>query len=94
MLGTIGLVLTWIFRISLVYYVLWLYLGIHCAIFGIDSGWAAPALRNSNSPREYGREGFTSGIAMGFLITACGGWVVPLYQAVYLIVRLILWLVK
>ena len=94
MFRIIGLIFTWIFRISLVYYVLWLLLGIHCAIFGIDSGWIAPALKNSSSPREYGREGFTSGLAMGFILTVCGGWVVPLYQAVYLIVRLILWIVK
>ncbi|MCR5021513.1 hypothetical protein [Ruminococcus sp.] len=94
MLNIIGLIFTWIFRISLIYYVLWLYLGIHSAIFGIDSGWAAPALRNSNSPREYGRECFTSGIALGFILTVCGGWVVLLYQAVYLIARLILWVIK
>lgn len=94
MLNIIGLIFTWIFRISLIYYVLWLYLGIHSAIFGIDSGWAAPALRNSNSPKEYGREGFTSGIALGFILTVCGGWVVLLYQAVYLIARLILWVIK
>lgn len=86
----IGLVFTWIFRISLGYYVLWLYIGIHCAIFGIEEGWAAPALRNSKCRRKYGREGFTNGIAIGFILTACGGWVVPLYQTVYLIVRLIL----
>ena len=94
MFRIIGLILTWIFRISLIYYVLWLLLAIHCAIFGIEEGWIAPALRNSKCRREYGWEGFTSGLAMGFILTVCGGWVVPLYQAVYLIVRLILWIVK
>ena len=29
MLNIIGLIFTWLFRISLIYYVLWLYLGIH-----------------------------------------------------------------
>ncbi|WP_295111251.1 hypothetical protein [Ruminococcus sp.] len=39
-------------------------------------------------------KGFTDGLTAGLLLTLMGGWVVPLYQAVYLIVRLIIWLIK
>ena len=62
------------------------------AVLGIDSGWAAPAL--GSGKRNYGLKGFTDGLTAGLLLTLMGGWVVPLYQAVYLIVRLIIWLIK
>ncbi len=92
MLHIIGLIFTWIFRVSLIYYVLWLLLAVLSAILGIDSGWAAPAL--GSGKRNYGLKGFTDGLTAGLLLTLMGGWVVPLYQAVYLIVRLIIWLIK
>ncbi len=88
MLSIIWTILTWIFRISLGYYVLWLLLGVISAIFGIDSGFAAPAL--GNGKKDYGLDGFKDGITAGLLLTLMGGWVVIAYQILYLIIWAVL----
>ena len=88
MLSIIWTILTWIFRISLGYYVCWLLLGVISAIFGIDSGFAAPAL--GNGKKDYGLDGFKDGITAGLLLTLMGGWVVIAYQILYLIIWAVL----
>ena len=83
---------TILFFISLLYYGLWLIYALRCAIFGIDSGWAMPAM--SDGSKNYGLEGFCSGIAIGILYTVEKFWFIPLYQLLYLISAGILKIVK
>ena len=83
---------TILFFISLLYYGLWLIYALGCAIFGIDSGWAMPAM--SDGSKDYGLEGFCSGIAIGILYTVEKFWFIPLYQILYLISAGILKIVK
>ena len=83
---------TILFFISLLYYGFWLIYALYCAIAGIDSGWAMPAM--SDGSKDYGFEGFCSGIAIGILYTVEKFWFIPLYQLLYLISAGILKIIK
>ena len=87
MLSIIWTAMTWIFRITLGYYALWLIAAVCGAIFGISSRWcsrAAPALGRDET--EKGLDGALNGISMGAYLTIRGGWVVMLYQLIYIII--------
>ena len=71
-----------IFLISLLYYICWIAWSIFLSFNGINSGWAMPAM--SNHELMYGVDAFFSGIVIGLLYTIEVFWVIPLYQAIYI----------
>ena len=79
----IAIVFKVIFLLTLCYYLVWILFGVKCAITGIDSGWVAPAL--SSGEKDFGFDGFSSGIGVGIFFTFTYAWFVPLYQVIYLI---------
>ena len=72
-----------LFLISLLYYAFWIVFAIGSAVFGIDSGWAMPAM--SSGEKDYGIEGYFSALGLGIFVTATMFWYVPLYQVIYLL---------
>ena len=76
-----------IFLISLLYYIWWIACSIFLSFNGIDSGWAMPAM--SNHELIYGVDAFWGGIAIGLLYTIQVFWVIPLYQAIYIMFSII-----
>ena len=76
-----------IFLISLLYYIWWIALSVFFSFKGIDSGWAMPAM--SNHELIYGVDAFFSGIVIGLLYTIQVFWVIPLYQAIYIMFSII-----
>ncbi len=81
-----------IFKLSFIYYLIWLIISIKYSIVGISSEYVGvhiESLCNHEHEMYYGSDGFFAGIQNFILFTIFFYWYVPLYQIIYLLVSFI-----
>ena len=86
-----------IFKLSFIYYLIWLIISIKYSILGISSEYVGvhiESLCNHEHEMYYGLEGFTSGLTNFFIYTLFLFWYIPLYQIIYLLITSIAKFIK
>ena len=87
------LIFKFIFILSLLYYIYWLIISIKYSIMGISSEYVGihiESLCNHIHTTYYGLEGFAAGIENCIIYTIFKYWYIPLYQAIYIIISIII----
>lgn len=77
-----------IFKLSFIYYLIWLIISIKYSIVGISSEYVGihiESLCNHEHEMYYGVKGFLAGFENFFIYTLFLFWYIPLYQIIYLI---------
>lgn len=86
-----------IFKLSFLYYIIWLILSIKYSIVGISSEYVGvhiESLCNHEHEMYYGLDGFSAGIQNFFIYTLFMFWYIPLYQIIYLLINFINKIIK
>ena len=86
-----------IFRLSLMYYILWICISIKYSIVGISSEYVGihiESLCNHIHTTYYGIDGFLAGIENGIIYTLFMFWFIPLYQVAYIAINIINRIIK
>ena len=89
----IHLIFKFIFKLSLLYYIYWFIISIKYSLTGISSQYVGihiESLCNHIHTTYYGLEGFMAGIENGIIYTLFLYWYIPLYQAIYIIINIII----
>ena len=86
-----------IFRLSLMYYILWICISIKYSILGISSEYVGihiESLCNHIHTTYYGLEGFMAGRENCIIFTLFIFWFIPLYQVMYVVINIISSIIK
>lgn len=90
--NTMQSILKFIFMLSLLYYVFWLIVSIKYSITGISSEYVGihiESLCNHIHTTYYGFKGFFAGVENCIIYTILKFWFIPLYQVVYIVIKVV-----